>query len=278
MLLLAALVPRPVSAEAKDCSRLVSLAPALTEMVFALGLGSNLVGRTRYDLYPPEVRNIAAVGGFLDPNIEAIVSLRPSLLVSTQESRLAGERLSALGVPSIYTNLNSVESIISSIEDLGRRCGTKDRAGELARAIRNDLADTKKNLQKFAGRSALVFVGDGSQDPSKLFVSGSDGFYSSLLQALGFKYAFSRATQSLTSISHEGLYALNPDYIFEVVYQEESRAGAAAPIRSGLSAWTDLSAVKKGRVFILSKDYTHIPGPRMNMLAKDMAGLILGAG
>jgi iron complex transport system substrate-binding protein len=92
--------------------RIVSLAPSLTETLYALGLGARVVGVTRYCAYPPEVAELPKVGGHLDPNFEAIVSLDPDLVVVIPSSSENGQRLESLGIRVLEVDQHDVQAVL----------------------------------------------------------------------------------------------------------------------------------------------------------------------
>ena len=110
-----------VSAQAQ-CERIVSLAPSVTETLVALGLGDRLVGVSRYDKYPESVRSLTKVGGLLDPNIEAVISLQPSAVIGLREQTEVLARIQSLKLHTLMVVHDTVSSILNSINIIGKFC------------------------------------------------------------------------------------------------------------------------------------------------------------
>src|SRR3990172_9356618 len=134
--------------------RLISLAPSITETLFALGLGDRLVGETDYCQYPPEAQKKPHVGPILNPSLEKIVSLKPDLVLGSAEAnrRQTAGQLERLGIPLYGVTAHTVEGPLASIEDLGRVLGCEEEARSLVGALRQRVANVENQV---AGRSRL---------------------------------------------------------------------------------------------------------------------------
>ncbi|NQT40991.1 MAG: ABC transporter substrate-binding protein, partial [Planctomycetes bacterium] len=130
----------------EDCRRIVSMAPSVTETLFALGLGDRVVGVTRYCKYPPEADEKDEVGGHFDPNFEAIVALRPDLVILLVEQEESRQALNSLGIATLVVRHKDIEGVLESISTIGRVCGAEETAGQL-------LADIAGRMEKIRRRS-----------------------------------------------------------------------------------------------------------------------------
>jgi len=268
-----------VHAETEErCGRIVSLAPSVTEVLFELGLGSRVVGVSRYDRYPATVREIPEVGGLFDPNYEVIVRLRPTLVVALAEF---GEKIAyteRLGVPVAVVDHRSIEGILTSFESLGERCRVEARAKAVVRELRGAMkrvADQRVNRPPIP---TMIVVGGGNEGQilKSVYVSGRDGFYDDLLRLAGGENVIRGNTMAVPTVSAEGLLALDPEVIIQVRDEEESRGISAEDIVAAWRSLPQLRAVQTGRVFVVSDDYATIPGPRF-IKTLDRFASILGA-
>ncbi len=269
--------PPPAKAEAAPCGRIVSLAPSVTESLFALGLGDQVAGVTRYCRYPPEARKKAAVGGYLDLNYEAVVALKPDLVVLLPEHDKAGDDLAALGLPLFAVDHRSLDDILNSFKALGKRCGREDRAHELVRDFEARMERAKRRAKGRPKPSVLVVVGReiGSGSLGKVYAAGTGSFYHPLIEAAGGTNACREGTTRFPALSAEGILRLNPDVIVELIPEFDKRG---VPREAVLLDWKNslshVAAVKNGRVLIFTEDYTVIPGPRLVLMVERLAEVL----
>jgi iron complex transport system substrate-binding protein len=270
--LLALLVPLvPAAAENSSCSRIVSLAPSITEVLFELGLGSNVVGVTRYCRFPPEAELIKKVGGYFDLNAEAIFSLKPTKVFALGESEKTTESLKALRLSVVALDHMSVEGIKQSIAIVGRECGVEDRAQRV-------IADLTSREERIAtkikgGESLKVLVSVGrtrsGSAVSGVYVSGQDGFYTGVLALLGARNVNTRKTIAVPTISSEGILALSPDAIVEIVNVDDPEEPDAP--EKFWRQFKGIPAARNNRIVAVKADYGSIPGPRYIQLAELLA-------
>lgn len=260
-----------------SCSRIVSLAPSVTEVLFELGLGDKVVGVTHYCRFPPEAQKRERIGGFYDISIEKIVSLTPDVVVALPEHALTQQSLTRLQVPVLQVDHSTVSGIKESFRVISRRCGAESRADARLTELERREASLRTRFDRPDTLKTLVVVGrayEGSST-SSIYVSGKDGFYSSILSLLGMKNVNAESTISLPTISPEGILALNPEVIVEVVGQDDLMREED---RTALwKRYPQLPAVQKERVIVLSSDYATIPGPRYVNLAEDLARAVYRA-
>jgi iron complex transport system substrate-binding protein len=244
-------------------SRIVCVIPAVTEMLFAMGAGDQVVGVSSYDRYPPAVASRERVGALLDPNIERIFTLKPDLVIvyGTQQEFIA--RLERAGVPRFEYQHAGLADITVTIRRLGQRVGRAQEAERLATQIENDIAATRKQVAgRPRPRTAVIF----DREPGSLrsmYASAGIGFMHDMLEAAGGTDVFAQLKQQSLQLSAETLLASAPEVIVEV---QRSEGWPPEKIASELSVWKALSAlpaVRTGRVYILTDDRLGIPGPRV---------------
>lgn len=270
-------VSAPVRAdEAAPCERIVSLAPSVTEVLFALGLGDRVVGVSRYDRYPDAVAPIEKVGGLFDPNFEVIVGLRPSLVVVLSEF---GDRIAygqKLGLNLETVDHRSIAGILGSIETLGRLCGAAPRAKELTAELQSGVARITASRPNGPPVRTMIVVGGGNEGRvlKSVFVSGRDGFYDELVRLAGGENVLKGGTTNVPTVSAEGLLALDPEVIIQVRDDVESRGASPGDIEAAWRTAPYLRAVKNGRVYVISDDFVTIPGPRFVKTLERFAAII----
>ena len=158
-----------------EAHRIVSMAPSLTETVFALGLGDAVVGVTRFCDTPPCARSRTSVGGYLDPSYEAIVGLEPDLVLLMQDHAEVEHRLSGLGIRSVRVDQSRVAGILRSFEEIATAAGAPGRGRTLAAAVRRRL-DAVADSHPEPRPSVLVVVGRevGAGTVNSVWVAGPE--------------------------------------------------------------------------------------------------------
>jgi iron complex transport system substrate-binding protein len=260
-LALCLLAAAPASAEA-PARRVVSLNPSLTAMAIAIGAREQLVGVDDYSARTPEAAGLPTVGGLYDPSLEAVIGLRPDLvvLVVSAEQRGFRERLEALGVRTLALAPVSFDEVLAAIETLGARLGRERAAAERVAAIRRTrtrVEDASRKLPVLRGVLVL------QRDP--LFVAGAGTFVDEMLRALRVDNVARRQPGPWPRLSREWLLAAAPELILDAAPEPESAAAY-------WSRWASLPAVAGGRVVEVPQGITTLPGP-----ALDEALLVLAA-
>ena len=257
------------------CIRIISLAPSLTESVFALGLGARVVGVSSYDAYPDEVKAIRRVGGLLDPNLELVVMLKPDLVLGLAEQGATLKRIEALGITTLKLDHRSVDGVLRSLELIGSACDAAQMAQALVKRLEHEVALVAPPFPAKSVRTMVLIANSGASDLRALYVSGRDGFYSDLLRLVGAQNVFESPTGELSGVSAETLLALAPDLILVVGSPTSERTLDKASLLSALRAVPGLKAAREGRVYFLERDYDYIPGPRFVMLLRDLRQILI---
>ncbi len=247
-----------------DCSRIISMAPSVTETLFALGLGEQVVGVTRYCKYPPQVSELPSVGGYFDPNYEQMISLKPSLVVLLPGHDEHRQRLVDLKFATLEANQESVPEILGSIETLAAACGVAQRGQELKAELQARQVKIEEATRGLPRPGVLIVVDRemGAGQIRDLYVAGRGTFYDDLLSTAGGSNVYDGKLIQYPTLSLEGLLRVNPQVIVEIVPQLGERGFTAEQIRKDWEAVPSLNAVREDRIFILSESYAAVPGPR----------------
>lgn len=256
--------------------RIVSMAPSITETLFALGCGDRVVAVTDFCEYPPEVRNLPRVGGYVNPNLEAVLRLRPDLVVAPAGAEDLPAKLKAMGLPVLTVDHRSIEGVFDSLSILGKALGVERRAEELRATWRKRL-DTIAQRCRGQPRPRVLVVVDRPLETGRLqnlCAAGSDGFLNRLVELAGGENVIGDSAVAFPIISAETVLRLNPDVIIEI---QAGREISSERHSEWLAAWQEVkevSAVQNGRVYLLGKDVPVVPGPRMLDLAESLGRCI----
>ena len=252
------------------------MAPSITETLFALGAGDQVVGVTRYCDHPPEARSKAKIGGLYDPNYEAVLSLEPDLIV-LQREQAKGTRLAGLGIELLPVGHLSVDEVLEMIGTVAKRLGRAGQGERLVTEMRQSMDRIAARTKNLPRPRVLVSIGRtlGTGSVKEVYIAAADGFYSRLIELAGGTIAHGGAGGArYPKLSAEALLRIDPDIVVEVAPDLQKQDLTTADI---LAEWNDLNhmrAVREGRIHVLSGDHTTIPGPRSHLLLRDLARLL----
>lgn len=243
-------IPQPVR-------RIVSLAPSVTETLFALGLGDRVVGDTDFCDYPPEAKQKTRIGGPVNPSIEAVAALHPDLVVATREINRfdSVHSLEELGIAVYATDPRTVDEVLTSTERLGELLGAGDIGRSLVANLRLRLSQLDQRLAGLAPKNVLMVVW---LDP--LMSVGRNDFLNDALRRAG-AHSVIDSTQSWPTIDLEQVVRLQPDYL--IISNDNARQvqRELAQLRER-PGWRQLDAVRNRRFIVLSEAISH-PSPRL---------------
>jgi iron complex transport system substrate-binding protein len=255
--LLAVFGPAAVQARAAAApERIISLAPNMTEMLFALGLGRNIVGVTTFCDFPEEAKKKPKVGGMSNPSLEAVVALKPDVVVMTTDGNPQEfeTRLRSLGIRTYVSTMRRLEELPAGIRDLGKAMGVPERADRLAASLESQIQ--RHSHSPIAGRSPKVlFV----VWPEPLIVAGPGTVIDDALTLLGIENLGASAGISYPKYSIEEVLRRPPDVI--LVGKGMGRDDVRKISQGFLKKLNILPAVKEGRVFFVGDELYRL-GPR----------------
>ncbi|HHI81103.1 MAG TPA: hypothetical protein ENK02_14145 [Planctomycetes bacterium] len=244
--------------------RLVSLAPSVTESVAYLGLTGRLVAVTRFCDYPPEVRALPKVGGYIDPSLEAIVRVAPDLVLGLGEHEEVLAKLRRAGLRCLALDERDLEGIFGSLLRIGEVCKIPGLAEAKVAQLRAILAAARARVRPRGTPTVLVSVGRhaGQGALGTVYAAGPKTFLGQLLEIAGGKNLAPAGGAAFPPLSTEGLLGLDPEVIFDLVPGLEEQGLSEAKILSDWKKLPGLQAVKTGRVYVLGKSWAVRPSPR----------------
>jgi iron complex transport system substrate-binding protein len=243
--------------------RIVSLVPATTELLFAIGAGDAVVGRTQWCDYPAAALRVPSVGDGIGPNLELVIGRQPDLVLLYAGANAAAvvEQLGRLGVPVMSLDTDQLSDVPRLARVLGRVTGHERPADSVARTFERELAEAEAPARD--ARSAFLLVWD--QPPMTV---GSGSFLTELMARAGLRNIFADVRASSAVISIEGVVARNPDVILTL--------GTASPRIAGRPEWAVVPAVRDGRfVHAEGSEFSH-PGPRSPQAVRELRQAVEG--
>ena len=240
--------------------RIVSLAPNITEILFALGLDDRVVGVTRYCDFPPEAKAKEKIGGFIDPNVERIRALDPDLVIAFRGNPWeALNRLKSLRVPVFILDIGErLEAVPETIAKIGRVTGQEDEARTLVAALEEKLRTARAAMSRTAGRPRVYLNLSGKG----LMTCGRSSYLHDLIERAGGTNVAAAVPKTWSAYSHEQLIHDDPDVVI-ILSPSPSDFAASRAWFVALPGLDTLRAVRAGRVRPLDENAASRIGPRL---------------
>ncbi|MDA3863945.1 MAG: helical backbone metal receptor [Deltaproteobacteria bacterium] len=229
--------------------RIISLSPSLTQMVFKLDSGKKLVGVTRYDYFPSEVKKIPKVGGFLDVDPERLLSFKPDLVLLTEMHLDLKRKLDKYNIESLVLKTRSIEEVYKSLKQLGKKLNKSTLAKKL-------IVSLKKNLKPKSCKSkprVLITLGHADNSLKNIVAAGPGTYLDQLLKLAGGKNAVNKGPASYPNLGLESIVQLSPDIILDIVKTGNEKK----------DVWTKVPFKNEPKIFPLSSPHISSPGVKM---------------
>ena len=264
----------PQSSSGEPARRVVSLVPNVTEMLFAVGAGAQVVGVSSYDDFPPETKGLPRVGALLDPDTERILSLRPDLVVVYgSQSELEGQ-FTRTGIRVYPYRHGGIDSILQAIRDVARLTGHQGDGDRVVREVRSQLDAVRIRVRGQRRPRTMLVIGRDAGALRGVYVSGGIGFLHELLDAAGGDDVFGDIKREAAQPSNETMIVRAPEVIIELHSGDQLPADALQKERASWNLLASVPAVRTGRVHILYGGYTLAAGPRIGRTAETLARVL----
>lgn len=247
-------------------ARIVSTAPSVTELLFALGLGKRVVGVTTYCRYPAEAQKLPKVGNYLQFNLETIASLKPDLVVILNNPTRVAAQVRAMKINVLELGHETVPEIFRSIDRLGAATGSSAAAKKLSADLRAKLDAIRARTAKLPRLKMMFIVGRNPGTLDGMVAVGRGSYLNEMMEVAGGENIFRDALAPYPKVGLEEIITRDPDVIVDMgdmaqtvgVSEEHKRAVAQLWMRA-----PTVSAVKQRRVFAVASDIYVVPGPRI---------------
>jgi cobalamin transport system substrate-binding protein len=252
-------------------TRIVSLVPNVTEMLFAIGAGRQVVGVSTYDDFPPETKALPRVGALLDPDAERIFSLRPDLvIVYGSQTPLEGQFARA-GIRVYAYRHSGVDNVLQTIRDLGTITGRATDGERVARELQSQLDGIRRRVRGQRRPRTMLVIGRDAGVLRGVYVSGGIGFLHELLDVAGGDDVFADIKREAVQPSNELMIVRAPEVIIELHSGDEPAREALQRERAVWTLLASVPAVRTGRVHLLYGGYLLAAGPRLGRAAETLA-------
>jgi iron complex transport system substrate-binding protein len=243
--------------------RIISLVPNVTEILFAIGAGPQVVAVSNYDVEPPEVRSLPTVGALLDPDTEKIISLKPDLVITYGSQNDLQSQLKSANIPFFDYRHAGLDHIMVTMRALGARTGHADQAEKVASALQASIDAVKKRVAGKPRPKTMLVFGREPGSLRNIYASAGRGFLHDMLVVAGGQDVLQDIEKESAQVSTEMILARAPEVIIEL--NSATRLNDA-DLKKVVDPWMTLSsvpAVKNKRVVILLGPGLTVPGPRV---------------
>ncbi len=265
LLVTAGLAVGRAEADGAGPQRVVSLTPTITETLFALGAGDRVVGVTRFCNHPPEARSRTTVGGVIDINVEAVLTLRPDLVLGESQQAVVA-KLRELDLDVLTVENRTVAQLLTSFRTIGVRLGRETEAQELVTGIRDGMARAARALEGRPRPRVLLVVGR-----SPLVAAGPGTFIDELISAAGGDNVLGDPGRAYPILSMEKVLLQKPEVIVECSGSMVKK-DLTEEARKAWARWPAIPAVSSGRVYVSQSDALLRPGPRLLEALDELLG------
>lgn len=254
--------------------RIVSTAPSITEMLFALDAGDQVVGVTSYCDFPPAARDKPTIGDFAVPNLEAVLEQRPDLVVLLEGRQDLVNKFQPFSLETLILRHETLAQIMESISLLGREIGRPDEARKLVERIEQEIDQVRRRVSKLPVKKVLFLVGRNTGSLTDMYAVGDKSYIGQLIHLAGGQNIFGRLQAVYPKVSIEQVMARDPEIIVDLSHGEEVSQDKLKQVRNLWSTFPMLTAVEDNQVHVLSTDVFLVPGPRVAEAVQLLARVI----
>lgn len=250
---------------------IVSLAPNITETIFALGEGDRLVGVSDFDDYPIAVNALPRVGGYIDPDLEQLSLLSPALIIVPGQHEQVTSFAEMNQIPVLNVHMDNLETIHAGIDTIGATLGVPEKAVELRAKIDADLDALREALKPHPRKKVLIVLGRERGDLTNLQTAGGGSFISEMVEAAGGDNIYRSSSQPYLEASKETILLEAPDAIVEIQAGKSLTRNQTQMLYNDWRFLDTVPAVKNGAIYYITESHALRPGPRIADVAKIIA-------
>ena len=257
-------------------ARIVSLAPSITETLFAVGAGQQLVAVTDFCQYPEAAQQLPRIGGYLDPSLSQIVALAPDLVVMLDRQQNLHRQLQQLGINTLLIDNARLDGILQSIVDIGRATGHATTAKQLHTRITQQITSIQRQVAGKPRKATLMAIAHytNSEQLDMVYIAGQQDFYNDILHLAGGRNVYQDTRLKVPAVSLEGLLRMDPEVIIDIFPDAGAHQADLQKVRRQWQQLEQIEAVRQQQIHFIEAGYATVPGPRIVQLLSDIAGIL----
>jgi len=256
--------------------RIISLAPSITETIFAVGAGQQLVAVTDFCQYPQQVQDLPSIGGYLDPSLSQIVAQQPDLVIMLDRQQTLNRQLQQLSIRTLLIDNAQLDGIVNGILAIGAASGHQQQAQTLYNQLQRQITHVKQQVADQPRKDTLLAIAHytNSEQLELVYIAGQRDFYNDILQLAGGRNVYQDTRLKVPAVSMEGLLRMNPEVIIDIFPDASAHQADLQKVRQQWQQLTPITAVKQQQIHFIEADYATVPGPRIIQLLADIAKLL----
>ncbi|WP_121626265.1 ABC transporter substrate-binding protein [Poseidonibacter antarcticus] len=251
-------------------SRIVTLTPSINEIVYALGMGKNVVANTKYCDFPLESKKVKKVGGYSTISLEKILEAKPTVVIAQNyDAKMLGN-LKNLNIKTMVFKTDTLDSIKNTIKTLGEYFGKQKKANELISKIDTSL----KSLENIVlDKKILIVIGPRKNLNNQIYITGNNLYFEDIIKASGNKNAYFSTSTNQPVVNSEKIINMNPDIIVMI---SPFLDGKEKEQKELIKLWQTLpiNASVKKNIYVVDKLYAGIPSQRVIYFMKDFKKIL----
>mgnify|MGYP003456098470 FL=1 len=250
--------------------RIVPLSPSINEIVFALGVGDDIVANTKYCDFPEESKNIPKIGGYSDISLEKILEVKPTVVIGQDYDEKLIQNLKALNIKILSYKTNTIEDIKNTILELGSLFKKEENAKQIISKIDNNLDSLKSIVEN---KKILIVISPKDSLSNQIYVTGNFLYFEDIIKASGNKNAYNSSNKAQPVVNTEKIINMNPDII---VLLAPFHDGKTAELNEIKKLWKTLpiNAAKQNNIYAVDKLYAGIPSQRVEFFINDFRKIL----
>ncbi len=250
--------------------RVVTLSPSINEIVFALGVGKDVVANTNYCDFPEESKAILKIGGYNNISLEKILETKPTVVIGQDYDEKLNSNLKALGIKTLIYKTNTISSIKNTINELGNFFDKKEKAKELISNIDNALTSVNSIVEN---KKILIVISPKKSLSNQIYITGNFLYFEDIIKQSGNKNAYSSTNPAQPVVNTEKVIGMNPDIIVLLTPFLDGKKQEQQEI---INAWKQLpiNAAKDDNIYTVDKLYAGIPSQRVEFFIKDFKKIL----
>lgn len=240
----------------KAPKRIVSLSPSNTEIIYALDLEDNLIAVTDFCNFPEEVQEKEKVGGFAEPNIEKLISLKPDLVLATSIHQKPVEQMEKLGIPAIVLDPKDINGMLESIQIIGKATGCDHKTEVLLKTLTDRIESIEEKCNRVSNRPKVYY----ELWPAPITTVGPGTFVHDIIERTGGINIAADADKSYPEYNQEMLISKNPDII---IFSHHGASQISVDDILKRPGWQNINAIKENKVYYVDENIIQRPTPRL---------------
>jgi len=251
-------------------NRVVTLTPSINEIVYALGMGKDVVANTKYCDFPEESKRVKKVGGYSNISLEKIIQSKPTVVIAQNYDEKTLRNLKSLNIKTLVFKTDTIDAIKNTIRTLGEYFQKEEKANELISNINSSLFSLKGII---SNKKVLLVIGPRKNLNNQIYITGNYLYFEDIIKASGNKNAFFSTSKNQPVVNSEKIINMNPDII---VLLSPFLDGKMKEQQELLKNWNDLpvNAATKKNIYIVDKLYAGIPSQRVVYFMKDFKKIL----